>query len=81
MFVVAVTQFKRMQKIANFTDVTTDYFLLERLFARKSRHMATCFYGTENGMNPTCEDVTIPDSLVKVDGWQMHGVSKPNKRE
>jgi hypothetical protein len=31
-----------MQKIANFTDVTTDNFLVERLFARKSRHMATC---------------------------------------
>jgi hypothetical protein len=42
MFVIDVTQFKRMQQAANFIDVTTENFLMERLFARKSRHMATC---------------------------------------
>lgn len=42
MFVIDVTQFKRMQQAADLTDVTTENFLMKRLFARKSRHMATC---------------------------------------
>jgi hypothetical protein len=46
MFIVDVTQFKRMQQAADLTDVTTENFLMKRLFARKSRHMATCLmYG------------------------------------
>jgi len=42
MFVVNITQFKGMQQAADLTDVSTENLLLERLFARKSRHMATC---------------------------------------
>jgi len=30
---------------------------------------------------PTCEDVTIPDSVVKVDGCLVPAVSTPDKRD
>jgi hypothetical protein len=30
---------------------------------------------------PTCEDVTIPDPLVKVDGCRLPAVSTPNNRD
>ena len=42
MFVIDVAQFKGMQQAADLSDVPTENLLLERLFARKSRHMVTC---------------------------------------
>jgi len=42
MFVIDVAQLKRMQQAADLTDVTAENLLVERFFAQKSRHMATC---------------------------------------